>query len=941
MKNENEILNNLISQYINLQLEYVKFTNYMKSSIENLMIDHDIHYQSITSRVKNVESLKNKLQGLLKHINEDIRNVNDLSGIRIIMYDRDEEEKIINILSENYNIEYYSPPRENYDSKNYTVSLKNDNLSKFENMKCEIQIVVILSHALIEFGHDIFYKDTEELKLKDQEEYNNLNLLYEEAFEKVIQLETTMKNIRIRANNIKIGYNAINKIIDIKYLNEIEKADGCSKINKIIDDFESIIEPLSKSKESMELIVNNKMLLKIVQAFINIKDAVYDDNEVFYFGTFSYTYDRLVELLRKYIYLWQEDFNQIIEMLMRYLLDNSNNKRIEKLSEMLKNMLKNDKINNNYSLHRAMYEWIISNPTDMSEFKLELATEFCKLDLNYSENSGFRQIRLCQKTVNPGEKYVANIKKIITVYSNYYVRTMDIKIFNKLKSICRMERNYGESKNNFKVEHLMSILSKEFDKLDTHIRWELFKYGKEQEGDIFYKSEIYKKIKSDKNCKLYSYLFSYLLDDIPTKKREIVEEERKKFLNNYIRNFNSENEKDIIDICKNMDTYEEILLSNYYNVSYLLYKIGKEYSNAVELYELTDNVYILLGIYESAGYKIKIIQDSQIEKILKYELMNKSIFSTRLFDEIIKKYKIGYNEKIDNYICRNICSNNNLLMNKKYIDIFIDIVQIYNDKNKSVLNNCSYICEKKGIIKKIGRNNLRLILNNISYKIYIDFNDEIFINKVFEVYPGIVREYIAKRVKNISKVQHRITYYPLYKCENHEKELSNNVLFCLRLLEKYDYYKISEIIRSLIGHYDDKVFEILKSIIQEKKYLKEIVELLRVLDVSLQGWNAFELIISVSDDEEIYREIDTILFSVFGTGEHGISDSFNQKYNFFNKLPINSDTNSNVKEYIKRQKLRFKKLAQSERLKETQRIIEEKTEYEISTKKSTSKDEEE
>lgn len=113
------------------------------------------------------------------------------------------------------------------------------------------------------------------------------------------------------------------------------------------------------------------------------------------------------------------------------------------------------------------------------------------------------------------------------------------------------------------------------------------------------------------------------------------------------------------------------------------------------------------------------------------------------------------------------------------------------------------------------------------------------------------------------------------------------------------------------------------------------------MDVSLQGWNAFELIISVNDDEEIYREIDTILFSVFGTGEHGISESFNQRYNFFNKLPINSDTNSNVKEYIKRQKLRFKKLAQSERLKETQRIIEEKTEYEISTKKSTSKDEEE
>ena len=60
MEKNEEIINKLLSQYINLQLEYVNFTNYMNSKIRNLLIENDIHYQSITSRVKDVDSLKKK-----------------------------------------------------------------------------------------------------------------------------------------------------------------------------------------------------------------------------------------------------------------------------------------------------------------------------------------------------------------------------------------------------------------------------------------------------------------------------------------------------------------------------------------------------------------------------------------------------------------------------------------------------------------------------------------------------------------------------------------------------------------------------------------------------------------------------------------------------------------------------------------------------------------
>lgn len=66
MKNLQEIINNLISQYNEKQMDYVEFTNYIKRKIENLLFENSIRYQSITCRVKDVNSLKNKLNKFAK-----------------------------------------------------------------------------------------------------------------------------------------------------------------------------------------------------------------------------------------------------------------------------------------------------------------------------------------------------------------------------------------------------------------------------------------------------------------------------------------------------------------------------------------------------------------------------------------------------------------------------------------------------------------------------------------------------------------------------------------------------------------------------------------------------------------------------------------------------------------------------------------------------------
>lgn len=117
-----------------------------------------------------------------------------------------------------------------------------------------------------------------------------------------------------------------------------------------------------------------------------------------------------------------------------------------------------------------------------------------------------------------------------------------------------------------------------------------------------------------------------------------------------------------------MEIYEEQLYSHYFNVSEFLYSIGRNYKDSIKLYEETNNVYILLGIYSREDYKIKITEDRQAEKILKYEILNSNLFSEKLFKQVMVSYIIGNNANIDNYICRIIFGNENLLQKSEYIN---------------------------------------------------------------------------------------------------------------------------------------------------------------------------------------------------------------------------------------------------------------------------------
>lgn len=132
--------------------------------------------QSIQCRAKSTKSLKARLQqgGLTDSVTIETDR-KDLAGARLIFYTNTDVDRFLNsrLIPKNFTVDWEStkihhPTAENdgvrYQAIHYTVSLNDERTklseySRFQGMRCEIQIQTILNHAWSETSHDIVYKD--------------------------------------------------------------------------------------------------------------------------------------------------------------------------------------------------------------------------------------------------------------------------------------------------------------------------------------------------------------------------------------------------------------------------------------------------------------------------------------------------------------------------------------------------------------------------------------------------------------------------------------------------------------------------------------------------------------------------------------------------------------------------------------------------------------
>ena len=922
----------MLKEYLSSQLLYVEFTSYIENKIKNILIESGIKYQALNSRVKTYDSLENKLtQRIINGICCNIKNLNDLSGVRVIFYNEEDLKRFNDIIYDEFNIESYRPSEDimKYDGTNITISLKK-NVNKFKGLLCEIQLTTVLSHAMNEFGHNILYKDVDELQSKDIKEYERIKSIFEKARKDILNVVASLEVINKRVDSIKNGAKNIELLLDKDFNKKLQKVQSLNELEDIINKMVEIIPLVNEYEEKYKNIYDSEIIYSIVKKFseLPIETATFLN-----YDTYEYRYGRLLEFLQYYKYLWLDDFKSIISILYGISIDNN---IVGKFDEFLKNLIVSDKVDSSrgygyYNIHEMAYSSIMDKEID-EYVRVKLAEYFCDINYNCCEEVEKNKINFISSKTNPNDNYKTKIYKSIDELLDIFLNNHSKDALHALINInADLERNIDI----FNYNSIYEFFYNNYERIDVFSKNELYKSACAWKKTNLKDSKFYKKLKSDKVQKLYAMLFNFFIDEIPGAKYKEKEEFRKDYLDKYIKDFKENNIEEIISILNTMDN-EEICNSNIYNAGRFLIDIGSLKKYGQEIIKNKWNEYIFLGIVkQDKNYKYKIDDEIKTEKIIK-AMLRAGNMDLEVLDKIIEYTEKTKNEKLILKILKLIVNNNNLVNNKKYKKYFLSKVKEYNKVNKGIMGELLYNphTEKK-IIEDYSYDDLGILLYNFRYS---EFNrlDEYFLNDLFEKYPDDLRKLLRYKV-NYNTNTNLYNFYRhinLTNCSNYSEERYNNLSLCMEILEKNDYYKISNYIHYLIGEYNDELgSDILKYLNENDNYETyiKVIDLCRLFDVSTSCWKVFEFIISkVDENDKILDEIDCLLFNTgVVSGEYGLANSFYDKSLFLKSL---KPKDKRVKEFVNKEIKNFKTLYQVEKNIRDKNIIKEETKYKLENK---------
>lgn len=169
------------------------FTEKMEFLILELIKNQQISLHQINGRVKERTSLEKKID---KKDNkyQNISEITDTIGIRIITYLESDVDKIAKIIDDEFNLDEENSidkrklkaDQFGYRSLHYVVSCKIERTNlveyqRFVGLKFEIQIKSILQHAWAEIEHDLGYKGITSIPDAYKRSFNRVAALLESA----------------------------------------------------------------------------------------------------------------------------------------------------------------------------------------------------------------------------------------------------------------------------------------------------------------------------------------------------------------------------------------------------------------------------------------------------------------------------------------------------------------------------------------------------------------------------------------------------------------------------------------------------------------------------------------------------------------------------------------------------------------------------------------
>ncbi len=821
----------LINQYQELQLNYVLFEKYIKNTIENLLLEEKIIYQNLTGRVKNIKSLRGKLErtATIKELDGDIKNMYDLCGLRIVLYDSQQLRIIIDLIEKRFKVINFKNKSFDYNSNNITIEITS---GIFKNYRCEIQLVTLMTHNLIEIGHDIFYKDIDKLKEKDKKEYNELECEYKKCLEEVYKLETRIDTLKKRKDNILDNYKLLNEIISDDYINNLKNNNSTSAFYNICNDIMSVASYLSRNPEKLKQFYERKIILILVKNLLKTKKYDYIFTEEFVFNEF-------LKVLTTYHNIWLDDSSEILDVLIEYLEYKNNVLMDKKFFEAIKRIVIDDLKSRGWDSISKIKEWILKE-TEHGEYRIKMINVITNNNFEYAEGIDSKTISINRKKLVYNEAGIKFIKELFTYACKIFFENQKKVIYSELIAITY--------KFDFLVNEILEFFFNNYENIHDIYRYDLIRKIYYSFENITLDSRYYEKIKSDRFYSVWKYLcYDYFDEEVERGNREEICRRARTKIDSYIKNINQVPQSEIRRIIKNYNEMTKENIHVIYSFKRVLFLIGKKYYKIDQIYKNNKNEYLYLGI-KSRREKVSEIKARDDIKTLN---ALQDIYVGNVFEECIKSKE--RNMQKDVIICDIIVKN--LYTKKKYLNILFRIINYYNKKGLPLLYNQIYF--KSEFIDRIDNEQVAMILNNyyvclLNEKVIIEL--DINLLNIFDRFPILCRDFFNQIVNDekTRKLDYGNMY--IYDAKNYEQERKNNLLLIIDWLKKYNYYDIYKFLDCIIKLEDKDLIEDLSDIANETDNvddLKAISKLLMNLELGINIWKIVRIILLKVSDAEI------------------------------------------------------------------------------------------
>jgi len=161
----------LRTEYDELRPKHQKLESSLKRDLEASLRDAGISVLKVESRVKDFDSLRDKVQR--KHYDNPLQEIHDICGLRVICYYPSDVGRVSELIQSEFDVvelvdkaDSLEPEEFGYRSLHITVTPNKHMLNTvsyrgLNDLKAEIQVRTILQHAWADLSHELDYKKEE------------------------------------------------------------------------------------------------------------------------------------------------------------------------------------------------------------------------------------------------------------------------------------------------------------------------------------------------------------------------------------------------------------------------------------------------------------------------------------------------------------------------------------------------------------------------------------------------------------------------------------------------------------------------------------------------------------------------------------------------------------------------------------------------------------